>query len=106
MLSIKKEIAVGQLATLVPLLCAEGADLQAAVDIAVRMMRDSAKAFDDAAAALQGRYAHDEVLKTKLDLFVVGCRYPCTATLDWSLLSERYLLDCKTLSGGITIGLP
>ena len=97
--------------------------LQDAVDNAVEMIKSAVKAFDLIAEQLLARHLHDTELTLKLQKYVDGCRYACTANLNWrsvplvlimafaaltrvpSLCSGRYQFHNNTTCGGITLTL-
>lgn len=70
--------------SLIPLLYnAHDRDVQAAVDHATKIVRDSVKKFNLAADALLEHNADDQELKADLTRFIDSCRYACTGNLDW-----------------------
>jgi len=104
-LSVKKELQVGQTDSLIPLLTLELGSVQAALDVASQMLRDSIESIDAAADSLLGRHAHDGALYANLQKFIDGCKYACTGNLNWSIVSGRYRLGCDSMQGGIRIKL-
>lgn len=71
--------------TLIPLLfIAHERNLQAAMDAAAGMLRDSVARFDLAAKALLAENAGDELVAADLAKFIDSCRYACTANLNFS----------------------
>ncbi|PVI05614.1 terpenoid synthase [Periconia macrospinosa] len=104
-LSAKKELQVGQTDSLIPLLAVELGSVQSALDVASKMLQDSVIAIDAAADALLARHARDTALCANLQKFIDGCKYACTANLNWSVVSGRYKLGCDSLKGGIQIQL-
>ena len=122
LLSLKKEIAQGQIDTLIPLLYVEhGCDLQRAVNEATTMLEEEISKFERAEANLLATEA-DEDTKEQLRLFIRGCKYGCTGSLRWrcvvaltcskpvaradsmqSLGSRRYMLGCEDLHEGLEI---
>jgi len=104
MLSIHKEVAQGQVDSLIPLLYREcGNDAQRAIDAAFAYVHAAVLGFDEAAERLLDRTACDSGLRELLSHFIDGCRYACTGNLNWSLRSDRYDLGCETLVGGKAI---
>ena len=53
------------------------------MDEAAEILRSAVKRFEQAASSLRSKYSEDETVSKKLDLFILSCRYPCTATLNW-----------------------
>ncbi|KAF2653977.1 terpenoid synthase [Lophiostoma macrostomum CBS 122681] len=104
-LSVKKELEVGQTDSLIPLLALELGSVQAALDDASRMMQDSVELIDKAADSLLARYGHDASVHANLQKFVDGCKYACTGNLNWSLVSGRYRLGSNTTQGGLRLKL-
>ena len=71
--------------TLIPLLfIAHERNLQAAMDAAAGMLRDSVGRFELAANALLADNAGDELVAADLARFIDSCRYACTANLNFS----------------------
>lgn len=96
---------MGQTDSLIPLLAVELGSVQAALDVASKMLQDSVVAIDAAAEALLARHALDTALSANLQKFIDSCKYACTANLNWSVVSGRYKLGCDSLKGGIQIQL-
>ena len=70
--------------SLIPLLyIAHNRNAQAAVDDAIRILRDAVVRFDLAANALLEDNADDRVVEANLAKFIDSCRYACTANLNW-----------------------
>lgn len=70
--------------TLIPLLfIAHEHNLQAAMDDATGILRDSVTRFDLAANALLKDNAGDKLVKADLAKFIDGCRYASTANLNF-----------------------
>lgn len=104
-LSVKKELQVGQTHSLIPILALELGSVQAALDAASQMLQNSITSIDAAAESLLANHIYDEVTCVDLRRFVDGCKYACTGNLNWSVLSGRYQLGCKSLRGGIEVEL-
>ncbi len=70
--------------SLIPLLfVTHGHNAQAAVDHATRYLEESIMQFNFAADALLKSNAGDELFEADLAQFVNGCRFACTANLNW-----------------------
>lgn len=69
--------------SLVPILFYQYNDAQLAVDKAIAMIETSVARFEMAANALLAQYTHDPVVAGHVRNFVDGCRYACTANLNW-----------------------
>lgn len=75
--------AQGQVDSLIPLLFSHYNDAQYAIDISIALLETAVSGFDQAAYALLISYIQDERVVTRLDSFVDGCRYACTANPKW-----------------------
>ncbi|KAE8149091.1 terpenoid synthase [Aspergillus avenaceus] len=105
MISLKKEIEHDQTDSLIPLLYAErGGSLQDAVDTAARTVCNSVAEFDRVAEAFLIDNQEDPQLGN-LSKFIDGCKFACTANLNWGLLSNRYKLPARSLEGGLRVTL-
>lgn len=83
LLSLKKEIAQGQVDTLIPLLYTEHAfDLQRAMDKATEILKEEVSKFERAETSLLAAEA-DGKIREQLRLFIRGCKYGCTGSLRW-----------------------
>ncbi|KAF2648757.1 hypothetical protein K491DRAFT_566743, partial [Lophiostoma macrostomum CBS 122681] len=82
-LSIQKEVAQGQVDSLVPILFLQYGSLQQAIRTAAGMMSQAVQTLDDAADALQRECDQDPLLKERIGQFVDGCKYACTGSLHW-----------------------
>ncbi|TAQ88585.1 hypothetical protein B7494_g3094 [Chlorociboria aeruginascens] len=82
MLSLKKEIALGCIDSLVPLYCAQLGSIQAAIDAAYTDLLASVDRFESAAEELLSLGSTSTMSKAELQIFVRGCR-EC-----WSLHRE------------------
>lgn len=104
-LSVKKELEVEQVDSLIPLLTLELGSVQAAVVEATQILRSSIDSFDKTAERLLSRVSYDASLKSDVQKFVDGCQCACTGNLNWSLESGRYRLGRKTTEGGLLMAL-
>ncbi|GKZ36287.1 terpene cyclase [Aspergillus brasiliensis] len=104
-LSLKKEIEHDQTDSFIPLLYVErGGSLQHAVDTAVHTVRDSVTEFDRVADTFLIDNQDDPQL-VNLSKFINGCKFACTANLNWGLSSNRYKLPARSLEGGLRVTL-
>ncbi|KAH8662917.1 isoprenoid synthase domain-containing protein [Tricladium varicosporioides] len=85
-LSIKKEVAQGQVDSLIPLLYLRHGSLQVAVDSAMSTLRSSVVSLESAAERLKARYLHDERLTDDLMKYIESIKRSCTASLNWRLV--------------------
>ena len=70
--------------TLIPLIYAgNGHNLQAAVDGATEILKDSIARFEIAATDLLEDTAGDPTVAADVTKFIDSCRYSCTANLKW-----------------------
>lgn len=70
--------------SLVPLLyVAHDHKLQAAVDDASEIVRNTVASFDLTAKGLLEEIAHDQTMTANIVRFIDSCRYACTANLNW-----------------------
>ena len=85
LLSLKKELAQGSLESLLPVLSAEGRSAQAVADEMMEAVRNTITEFDAVAKILMRACEERENLEGRdaLVAFVEGCRYCCTANLQW-----------------------
>ena len=74
----------GQVGTLVPILLFEYGNVQAAVDVATDLIRESVEMFDHAAQALISKRGHDPETAAELADFVQACRNACTCVVEWT----------------------
>ncbi|KAL9611919.1 MAG: hypothetical protein Q9167_003472, partial [Letrouitia subvulpina] len=89
-LSVNKEVALGQVDSLIPLAYAYSQSTQVATDLSVHMIETAVTGFEEAVESLIASYTENDASHGDLDKFVDSCRYACTANLNWSLKSERY----------------
>ena len=91
------------------------------MNVAFANIRDSVESFDAASSRLLQAFEHDRPTRVQIENFIDGCKYACTANLDWryvlltvkpfvvlngtSLSSGRYLLNSPSLTGGLAIDL-
>ncbi|KAH8700035.1 isoprenoid synthase domain-containing protein [Phaeosphaeriaceae sp. PMI808] len=90
-LSFKKEIAQGQVDSILPVLYAEHGSMNAAMRIAASLIVQSIRSVDDAAERLLQRHRKD--------------LYACTGNLNWSLVSGRFQICQTTTKGGLLVTL-
>ncbi|KAA6411299.1 MAG: hypothetical protein FRX48_04579 [Lasallia pustulata] len=105
MLSLNKELAQKQVDTLIPLLYIRHGSLPAAFDNAVETVKCSIQAVDSSSQKLLARYSQDPVVYDKLQKFICGCKYACTANVNWSLSTARYGLEPQDMRAGIKLTL-
>ena len=68
---------------LVPLLCMENPDAQAAVDSAMKALHDSVRRFRTAESQLLSRTARDPKTQESLRSYINVCKENVTGCLDW-----------------------
>ena len=61
------------------------------MDIAVGILRTSIEAFDKSAQQLLDLLSYDAETYGKFEKFINGCRYACTANLNWRLVVKSFL---------------
>ena len=79
----KQNQAQGQVDTLIPILFYRYKDAQLAIDAAIVLLETAVANFEQAANALLTNHTQDDEVATKLGNFIDGCRYACTANLNW-----------------------
>ncbi|KAI1092618.1 terpenoid synthase [Rostrohypoxylon terebratum] len=104
-LSFKKEVAQSQVDSLVALLSLELGSVQAAINHAFDIVRSATYRLEAAETDLLERYSAMPKVQGDIRKFVEGCKYACTSNLNWSLISGRYRLNCKSMEGGLHITL-
>jgi hypothetical protein len=67
----------------VPLLFLELGSVQAAVDRAADMIRSSVRRFDEAESEILASFSHDPEALESIRKFIEGCKFACTANLNW-----------------------
>ncbi|KAI1140476.1 terpenoid synthase [Hypoxylon sp. FL0543] len=82
-LSFKKEVAQSQVDSLVPLLSLELGSVQAAVNQAVDIVKSAIQRFDAAETEVLERYAATPEVQEDIRKVIDGCKYACTANLNW-----------------------
>ncbi|KAI1734371.1 isoprenoid synthase domain-containing protein [Xylaria scruposa] len=105
MLSLKKEVDLCHVDTLVPILFLEHGSLQTAIDRVISMVQSSMKRLDCAEKELLRCYASSATLTRDLQLFIRNCKHTCTGNLNWTLQSKRYNLNVDSTSGAVHITL-
>ncbi|KAI9728456.1 MAG: hypothetical protein M1828_003857 [Chrysothrix sp. TS-e1954] len=105
LLSLKKEVAQGQVRSLLPILYANIGNIQSAVDAAMVMLKHSIKKFEQAAHNLRIQAKGEAESYRNTELFIKGCMYACTANLQWSMSSGRYALGEKRPDGSLIVKL-
>ncbi|MCJ1333199.1 hypothetical protein MMC10_009893 [Thelotrema lepadinum] len=104
-LSLKKEIAQGQVVTLVPLIFKRVGSAQMAVDTALDSVSASLKSFELQSQKLLEEHSSDPITQGKLQKYILGCKYFITGNLSWSLASGRYKIGAQTAEGAIIVRL-
>ncbi|KAI1462518.1 terpenoid synthase [Annulohypoxylon moriforme] len=104
-LSFKKEIAQSEVDSIVALLSLELGSVQAAVNHAVEIVRSATRRLEAAEKDILERYPSMPGFQEDIRKFVDGCKYACTANLNWSLTSGRYGLNCQSMKGGLHVTL-
>lgn len=104
MLSLKKEISGGNVASMIPLAYAQKGSLQEAVDETTRFLIDNLNAFEQVAKTvveMGGCGVERQLVRD----FVMTARFYMTGNLSWSLKTERYGILRKDLEGGVKVEL-
>ena len=84
LLSLKKEIKGGNVASMVPLLFAESRDAQRAVDMTADFITENVEAFEDAANLLLSNAQTLTAEEAKdVEDFILGCRFYTSGNLSW-----------------------
>ncbi|KAI0856987.1 terpenoid synthase [Xylaria cubensis] len=104
-LSVKKEIGQSQPDTLIPLLFAKFNSMQAAIDEAVLIVSNSIDRFQRAESDVLSRYATCPNIERVIQDHINAYKSACTANINWSLVSGRYQLYCKSMKNGIEVEL-
>ncbi|KAF2630913.1 terpenoid synthase [Macroventuria anomochaeta] len=104
-LSFKKELAQGQVDSILPVLFAEHGSMDTAMSIAASLIVQSIRSVDDAAERLLQRHGEDLILRRDLGDFIDSCKYACTGNLNWSLVSGRFQICQTTTTDGILVTL-
>ncbi|KAI1501866.1 terpenoid synthase [Biscogniauxia marginata] len=95
----------GQVDTLIPLLSLKLGSVQAAVNEAADMVRSSIRRFEAAERDLLESQSSAPGTQENVRKFIEGCKYACTANMNWSLSTGRYKLNIDSTRGGIYITL-
>ena len=102
MFSLKKEVAGGSVASVIPVEYAQSGTLQEAVDKTTDFLIDSIDAFERAAKGV----VEMEDCGAKRQLvsdFVLGLKFNITGNLSWSLRTERYGILKDDMEGGVRV---
>lgn len=73
----------GQVDTLIPLLYLRHGTLEAAMDIAVKILDESVATFERSSRQLLDRHSNATDVHFGLKKFIHGCKCACTANLNW-----------------------
>ncbi|KAI2638861.1 terpenoid synthase [Hypomontagnella submonticulosa] len=103
--SVKKEVEQSQVDSLVPLLCIQLGSVQEAMNRAVEIVRSAIERFDTAEKQILDRYSATPEVQNDIRKFIDGCKYACTANINWSLVSGRYKLNCQSMADGLDVTL-
>jgi hypothetical protein len=102
LLSLKKEIAHGQVDTILPLLYLRHGSIEAAVEAAVEMMRESVRKTDEAVEVLERKYkGHPELENVRK--IVHACKVTPPGNYYWTLRSGRFGVHQEDARNGITV---
>jgi hypothetical protein len=82
-LSMKKEIAQGQVDSIIPLLYLESGSLHAAKEAVTQLIADAVNQLDNAESRIMERGDVDLTQRAYLAKMVDGCKYACTGNLYW-----------------------
>ncbi|KAI0405461.1 terpenoid synthase [Xylaria palmicola] len=104
-ISIKKEIALSQADTLIPLLFLKSRSIQGAIDEAAAIVSKSIERLETAEDKILSHYSGSPKTQEMIRDHINACKLACTANLNWSLVSERYQLHVKTTANGIDVVL-
>ncbi|KAH7311393.1 isoprenoid synthase domain-containing protein [Stachybotrys elegans] len=104
-LSLKKEVDLGQVDSLIALLLPESSSVQHAVDKAADIVRTAVSRLDAAEKTMLDQYPKGSQLYQDVKLFIDSCKTGCTGNLNWSLASTRYKLGSKSMKGGLWVTL-
>ncbi|KAF7504832.1 hypothetical protein GJ744_001698 [Endocarpon pusillum] len=97
-LSVKKEVVAGSILGLVPLLCMQNPDAQAAIDSAVKALHDSVKRFRTAEGQLLRRTARDPKTQENLSNYINVCKENVTGFLNWCSRTPRYARPFESIT--------
>ncbi|TAQ83097.1 hypothetical protein B7494_g8579 [Chlorociboria aeruginascens] len=91
LLSLRKEIRLGCVDSVVPLTCATGVDVEVAIQEAVRQLEESKRRLDEAAVELEAENrSQSPLVQDNVRRFIRVCQTNCTGNLIWSLSTARY----------------
>ena len=102
MLSLNKEVAGGNVSSVIPLEYAESGNLQEAVDKTTEFLLDSMDAFERAAEKVVEMGGCGTRRQLVSD-FVLGLKFYITGNVSWSLGTERYGILKDDLEGGVRV---
>jgi hypothetical protein len=78
--------AQDQTDSLIPLLYVQHGSLQKAIDVAARSISSSVAEFDQISSQVVNRDFDNEDMRANLKRFIDGCKYACTANLNWGYI--------------------
>ncbi|KAI1337117.1 isoprenoid synthase domain-containing protein [Xylariaceae sp. FL0016] len=93
LLSLRKEMKLGCIDSIVPLIFATTSDVRRAMDEAVDALRRSKYRFDEAAKDLLDGISEDDLLQERVESFIEVQRSNCVGNLMWSLETQRYSMS-------------
>ena len=73
----------GQVDSLLPILFHNCRDAQTAADVATAFLETAVTGFEEAATSLLKTVTGPEKLSEDVGRFIEGCRFACTANLNW-----------------------
>jgi hypothetical protein len=82
-LSLKKEVAQGQVDSILPILYLEHKSLDAAMTAATELITKAVEQLDDAELSIMQRDGMDGTQKSDIEKMIKGCKYACTGSLNW-----------------------
>jgi len=100
LLSLRKEMQLDCIDSIVPLLFASTGDVQRAISEAVGSLRAARERFDKAAEELMARRYEDEEIRSQVEQFIEVQRSNCVGNLVWSLETLRYKMGELTSEDG------
>lgn len=103
-LSLRKEVAGGNVASVIPLEYAQRGNLQEAVDATTESLLHSIEAFERAAKRVVAM-GESGASRQLLSEFVLGLKFCITGNLSWSLVTERYRILRDDLKEDVRVEL-
>ena len=73
----------GQVDSLIPLLFYDCRNAQTAADVGIAFYETAVGNFEKASHSLLRTVAGDDALSQRVSRFIEGCKYACTANLNW-----------------------